>query len=91
MGRVGSETFVGWTETVWTVTNVGENKKRLVAEATVTKRFKSVSQYKSVSIYSTKPYLTLMRSSFSNIGCAANAKKIAVAAACIRSMGSPVT
>ena len=44
-----------------------------------------------VSYYSTKPYLTLMRSNFSNIGSAAMRMKITVAAAWIRSMGSPDT
>ena len=41
--------------------------------------------------YSTKPYLTLMRSSFSSMGSAAMRMKITVAAAWIRSMGSPDT
>ena len=41
--------------------------------------------------YSTKPYLTLMRSSFSSIGSAARKMKITVAAAWIRSMGRPET
>ena len=44
-----------------------------------------------VSYYSTKPYLTLMRSSFSSIGSAAMRMKITVAAAWIRSMGRPDT
>ena len=43
------------------------------------------------SYYSTKPYLTLMRSSFSSIGSAAMRMKITVAAAWIRSMGRPDT
>ena len=41
--------------------------------------------------YSTKPYLTLMRSSFSSMGSAATRMKTTVAAAWIRSMGSPDT
>ena len=41
--------------------------------------------------YSTKPYLTLMRSSFSSMGSAAMRMKITVAAAWIRSMGRPDT
>ena len=41
--------------------------------------------------YSTNPYLTLMRSSFSNMGSAATRMKLTVAAAWIRSMGRPDT
>ena len=41
--------------------------------------------------YSTKPYLVLIRSSFSNIGSPAMRIKITVAAAWIRSMGRPDT
>ena len=41
--------------------------------------------------YSTKPYLTLMRSSFSSMGSAAMRMKITVAAAWIKSMGRPDT
>ena len=47
--------------------------------------------YKGEMGYSTKPYLTLMRSSFPNIGSAAMRMKITVAAAWIRSIGSPDT
>jgi len=42
-------------------------------------------------VYSTKPYLTLIRSSFSSIGSAAMRMKITVAAAWIRSIGRPDT
>ena len=42
-------------------------------------------------IHSTKPYFTLIRSSFSNIGSAATMMKITVAAAWIKSIGRPVT
>ena len=41
--------------------------------------------------YSTSPYLTLMRSSFSSMGSAAMRMKITVAAAWIRSIGKPDT
>ena len=44
-----------------------------------------------LSVYSTNPYLTLMRSSFSSMGSAAMRMKITVAAAWIRSMGRPDT
>ena len=44
-----------------------------------------------VKNYSTSPYLTLMRSSFSSMGSAATRMKITVAAAWIRSMGRPDT
>ena len=40
---------------------------------------------------STNPYFTLIRSSFSNMGSAANHRKSHVAAACTQSMGKPVT
>ena len=41
--------------------------------------------------YETRPYFTLMRSSFSSIGSAAMRMKITVAAACTRSIGRPDT
>ena len=47
--------------------------------------------YQLLDSYSTKPYLTLIRSSFSSIGSAARKMKITVAAAWIRSMGRPET
>ena len=47
--------------------------------------------YKGKFGYSTKPYLTLIRSSFSSIGSAAMRMKITVAAAWIKSIGKPDT
>ena len=41
--------------------------------------------------HSTNPYLTLIRSSFSSMGSAANQRKIHVAAAWTASTGKPVT
>ena len=41
--------------------------------------------------YSTKPYLILMRSSFSSMGSASTSRKKTVAAAWTQSMGKPVT
>ena len=50
-----------------------------------------VQNRRAFLFYSTKPYLTLIRSSFSSIGSAAMRMKTAVAAAWIRSMGRPDT
>ena len=55
------------------------------------KRFRTKKCAKPLFCYSTKPYLTLMRSSFSSMGSAAMRMKTAVAAAWIRSMGRPDT
>ena len=43
------------------------------------------------SAYSTRPYLILMRSSFSSMGSASTSRKKTVAAAWTQSMGKPVT
>ena len=43
----------------------------------------------SPNFYSTRPYLTLMRSSFSSMGSAANQRNSQVAAAWMQSMGKP--
>ena len=75
-------------------TNEIVTQKEHTVKSTLAKRKASGQNRRlilKVSYYSTKPYLTLMRSNFSNMGSAAMRMNITVAAAWIRSIGRPDT